>query len=286
MDLQVSLFLLFILFTAGHALYCYECVDVMGVCIKKLGMCPYNAVNCVSSTVVLEIGGISSKTKVHGCSLGCESGSMNFGIVKSSQSCCGTSFCNAREAQDPRTIVPNGKKCYYCDGYSCSNILSCSGTEDRCITATGTFEGQAAVVKGCASKAICDSKALASVHDISCCKGNLCNDDESATESVTPSFIQNATQSFFYDGDKSVTESATQSFIQSVTQSFVHSSAEIVKHNDAKSVRKSFMYNDAKSVRKSFVYIDAKSAPYNVAQRVTQSFLFLCCSLLSFNLLH
>ncbi|KAK2872329.1 hypothetical protein Q8A67_022226 [Cirrhinus molitorella] len=237
-------------------------------------VCPFSASNCVSSTVVIEIGGIRSKTKVHGCSLGCASGSMNFGMVKSSQSCCGTSFCNSRQAQDPRTIVPNGKKCYYCDGYSCSSILSCSGTEDRCITATGTFEGRAVLVKGCVSKAICDSKTLASVHDISCCKGNLCNSDESAIESATPSFIQNITQSYIYDDDESFAESATQSFIQSVTQSFVHNNAEIVKYNDAKNVRKSFMYNDA------------KSAKYNVAERVTQSFLFLCFSLLSFILLH
>ncbi len=33
--------------------------------------------------------------------------------------------------------VPNGKKCYSCDDKSCLNILSCSGSEDRCFKASG-----------------------------------------------------------------------------------------------------------------------------------------------------
>ncbi len=33
--------------------------------------------------------------------------------------------------------APNGKKCYSCDGKSCSNTVSCSGSEDRCFNATG-----------------------------------------------------------------------------------------------------------------------------------------------------
>ncbi|XP_059381481.1 fap1 adhesin-like isoform X2 [Carassius carassius] len=233
--------------------------------------------------------------KIKGCSLGCESGSMNLGILKSSYSCCSTSFCNAKYSPDPNTIVRNGKTCYYCDGLSCSNILSCSGSEDRCITATGSVEGRATVVKGCVAKSICDSKSLVNrFQDISCCKGNLCNGDESVTqsvtqsatqsfmydddESVTQSFIQSVTQSFMYDDD----ESFTQSFFQSGTQSFVYNNAENVKYNDAESA----MYSDAKSVKKSFMYDDAKSVTYNVAQTISQSFLFLCSSLLFFILLH
>lgn len=134
-----------------------------------------------------------------------------------------------------------------------------------------SVEGRATVVKGCVAKSICDSKTLANrFQDISCCKGNLCNGDESVAESITQSFIQNITQSFMYDDDESV----TQSFIQSVTQSFVYNNAENVKYSDAKSAKKSFMYDDAKSVT------------YNVAQSVSQSFLFFCTSLLFFILLN
>ncbi|XP_043090239.1 fap1 adhesin-like [Puntigrus tetrazona] len=228
-------------------------------------------------------GGFRSKNNVQGCSLGCESGSMNLGILKSTYFCCGTSFCNANDAPDPNAIVGNGKTCYYCDGDSCSNILRCSGTEDRCITATKAVGGRDTVVKGCVSKVICDSKTLAnSVEDVSCCKGNLCNGDESVPQSVTQSFIQNddesVTQSFIQNVTQSfiqnVDESVTQSFIQSVTQSFVYDSAKIVKPNDAKRA----MYSDNKSAKKSFMYNDANS--------VSQSFLFLCCSLFSFILLH
>ncbi|ROL50090.1 Retrotransposon-derived protein PEG10 [Anabarilius grahami] len=80
--------------------------------------------------------------------------------------------------------VLNGKKCYSCDGQSCSNTVSCSGTEDRCVKATATFGGQSAVVKGCVSKSICD--ATTSVSDyasISCCEGNLCNGAQSVSQS-------------------------------------------------------------------------------------------------------
>ncbi len=86
---------------------------------------------------------------------------------------------------------------------------------------SGTWSDQSTVVKGCASKAICDTAtSVGDVQDISCCEGNLCN------------------------GDKTV----TQSFIQSVTQSFVYNNAKDVEFNDAKSRKKSFMDNDADSV--------------------------------------
>ncbi|KTG43865.1 hypothetical protein cypCar_00044269 [Cyprinus carpio] len=151
MDLQISVFLLFILFTAG-----------------------------TKTNSVCDIG---AKAKLKDCAIDCPSGSMNMGFAKTSFACCNTDQCNIQDAPDP-SIVPNGKTCYSCDDKSCSNILSCSGSEDRCFKATGTLGGQSTVVKGCVSKSICDAEtSVRDVQEASCCEGNLCNSAQSITQS-------------------------------------------------------------------------------------------------------
>uniref|UniRef100_A0A672KY89 Snake toxin/toxin-like domain-containing protein n=2 Tax=Sinocyclocheilus grahami TaxID=75366 RepID=A0A672KY89_SINGR len=108
---------------------------------------------------------------------------MNVGITKNSLACCNTDQCNDQDAPEP-SDVPNGKKCYYCDGESCLNILSCSGSEERCFKGTTNVMGQSKVLKGCVSKSICDATTtVTDVQGISCCEGNLCNSAESVTQS-------------------------------------------------------------------------------------------------------
>uniref|UniRef100_A0A8C1CGB4 Snake toxin/toxin-like domain-containing protein n=1 Tax=Cyprinus carpio carpio TaxID=630221 RepID=A0A8C1CGB4_CYPCA len=125
------------------------------------------------------MGKISSQVSIKSCTVDCQNGSMNFGVVKTSYSCCDTDLCNAKDAPDLSAIVPNGKTCYSCDGHSCLNIMSCSGSEDRCIKATGQ-----SAVKGCVSKSICDATtSVNDVQSISCCSGNLCNGAQSITQS-------------------------------------------------------------------------------------------------------
>ncbi|XP_042634549.1 prostate stem cell antigen-like [Cyprinus carpio] len=111
--------------------------------------------------------------------------------------CCDTDLCNARDAPDPSVEssstnfgipndVPNGKKCFYCDLQSCSNIRDCSGSEDHCFTATTNFGSQSFAAKGCISKQACDASALLpSSQGITCCGGNLCN----SVQSITQSFL-------------------------------------------------------------------------------------------------
>ncbi|ROJ30556.1 hypothetical protein DPX16_1535 [Anabarilius grahami] len=290
MDLQISVFLLFILFTAGtktnsfynvpgykyrsfwSSRYCYECMDdLRGSCVKKAVKCPFGFSECFSSTTVIELGflGLNTDVMKKTCTVGCRSGSLNFGNVKTSTSCCGTDFCNAKDP-DPRKNTPNGNKCYYCDDQSCSNILSCSGTEDRCLTSTVSLGGPPLVVKGCISKSLCDTPTSTDIPEFSCCEGNLCNGDKHATQGVT--------QSSMYNRDKRVTQSFIQSFVheaaETVTQSSMHNGDTSVTQNFIQS----FMHKEAKS--------DTQSSVYNGAQSVTQSFLFLCSSLLSYFLLH
>ncbi|KTF79905.1 hypothetical protein cypCar_00046563 [Cyprinus carpio] len=143
MDLQISVFLLFNIFTAGHCLSCYECNNMMGSCAYQKEITCGSGTQCMSSTKVIQFY---------------------------------SSF--------------NGQKCYYCDEQSCSNILSCSGSEDRCFEATGSFGGHSMFVKGCVSKAICNATTSDPiVRDMSCCEGHLCNHPDSVARKTTQSFL-------------------------------------------------------------------------------------------------
>ncbi|XP_026052894.1 urokinase plasminogen activator surface receptor-like [Carassius auratus] len=208
MDLQISVFLLFVLFPAGHSLSCYECsrrngpMDV-SCSDQEVNTCP-TKYKCMSATVVQQVEGITTMSRVKGCSADCRSGSQNVGFLRNVIKCCDTDLCNIQYAPDPRTMVPNGKKCYYCDEKSCSNILSCSGSEDGCFTVTPknleekelskNSRGQPLVVKGCISKEICHS-TVSNVEVISCCSGNLCNGAQSVSEG---NGVQSVSQSFLF----------------------------------------------------------------------------------------
>uniref|UniRef100_A0A9J8A3V0 UPAR/Ly6 domain-containing protein n=1 Tax=Cyprinus carpio carpio TaxID=630221 RepID=A0A9J8A3V0_CYPCA len=180
MDLQISLFLLFFLFTAGHSLSCYTCTSQ--TCTQKI-QCPYGLTNCFSAEFNVYVAPFT----VRGCAPSvCSSGSINLGIGRGSSLCCNTDLCNDQKPPDPSTNALNGKKCYSCDGNTCSNTVSCSGSEDRCITATATIGVQPQVLKGCVSKSLCDAtKLIPGVESASCCEGNLCN----GVSSVTQSFL-------------------------------------------------------------------------------------------------
>ncbi|XP_048035718.1 urokinase plasminogen activator surface receptor-like isoform X2 [Megalobrama amblycephala] len=186
MDLQISVFLLFILFTAGHSLRCYGCKGLTGSCAdKEVNTCPSGFSQCMSSTVLRKDG---SKVKLRNCDPDCQSGSINIGSVQTTFSCCDTDECNLQDAPDPSSNIPNGKKCYYCDGQdgqNCTNTVSCSGTEDHCIHLIETFGGRSTVSKGCVSKAMCDTTAPGPhrVLNVTCCEGNLCNGDQSVSQS-------------------------------------------------------------------------------------------------------
>ncbi|XP_056302517.1 urokinase plasminogen activator surface receptor-like [Danio aesculapii] len=182
MDLQNSLFLLLAFVTAGHSLSCYQCKGTS--CAGQTETtCAIEASNCQSVTMVTQVGVVATKGKTKDCAAGCVTGSFNFGYYMMSSECCSSDRCNVQDTPDPSTGNPNGNTCYTCDEKSCSNVLKCSGSEDRCITAKGTVGGQSIVVKGCSSKSICDATSVSSVQQISCCSGNLCNGAKSVTQS-------------------------------------------------------------------------------------------------------
>ncbi|XP_058613807.1 urokinase plasminogen activator surface receptor-like [Onychostoma macrolepis] len=108
---------------------------------------------------------------------------MSQSLSQLSSVCCDTDQCNAQDAPDASN-VPNGKTCYSCDGKSCSNIVSCSGSEDRCFKAKVSYKELTADIKGCVSTSICNGQNLIpSVSEVLCCEGNLCNSAKSVTQS-------------------------------------------------------------------------------------------------------
>ncbi|XP_026121046.1 urokinase plasminogen activator surface receptor-like [Carassius auratus] len=250
--------------SAQDSHWCYECRGLGSYCPEKPVFCPIGFSKCMSTTTILQIGDTAIKMKQKECIEDCQDSSVNYGILKTRFSCCSTRLCNYRDAPDPRTNAPNGRTCYSCDGQSCSNTVSCSGTEDRCITATVTYRGPPMLFKGCASKYICGALKCSFIHNVSCCEGDLCNGDKRVNQAVTQGFRNNA--------DESVNQSVTQSLLQSFM------------YPGAKSVTKRLTYNDAKRVTHSIVNNHGKrvgpNVRYNNAKSVSQSFLFLCCSLL------
>ncbi|XP_051959774.1 phospholipase A2 inhibitor and Ly6/PLAUR domain-containing protein-like [Xyrauchen texanus] len=185
MDLQVSFVLLFILFTGGYSLNCKTCIpDLTGTCIEQTETCFSGFSECISSKV--KITGVSTvDIKLKTCALPsyCQIGNMNLGDIKISSICCNTDNCNNKDAPDPSS-TPNGKQCYSCNGPNCSNVLKCSGNEDYCVKATGSFPSVSATVKGCVSKSFCDAAtSIPNLVDVKCCQGNLCNSAKSFTQS-------------------------------------------------------------------------------------------------------
>ncbi|XP_068072278.1 urokinase plasminogen activator surface receptor-like [Danio rerio] len=189
MDLQISVFLLFVLFTTGESIDCYECASVTDSCAdQKVRTCP-ESYSCFSSTSRTELGGVLNitKTKVKGCilSYGCLPGYTNFNSLNVSFVCCDTNLCNAKDVSEPavnsNSLIPNAMQCYTCYGQNCSTtIMSCSGNEDHCITVTDNVGGLPFTTQGCASKAVCDT-ALSYRGRSICCSGNLCNGAKSET---------------------------------------------------------------------------------------------------------
>ncbi|XP_018937068.1 lymphocyte antigen 6B [Cyprinus carpio] len=98
MDLQISVFLLFILFTAGHSLICYECVDLMGSCANQNATtCPIGSTSCMSITTVTEVGPIKLTSTTKLCTPLCEPGTQQLPTGSITTQCCNTDLCNAAD---------------------------------------------------------------------------------------------------------------------------------------------------------------------------------------------
>uniref|UniRef100_A0A8C1S8A0 Uncharacterized protein n=1 Tax=Cyprinus carpio TaxID=7962 RepID=A0A8C1S8A0_CYPCA len=178
-----------------------ECMSLTGSCAdQKVKTCPSGSYISMSLTTVTQVSKcniiyrylcISTKVKLKYCAGDCQSGSINIGIAITLSVCCDADLCNSQDAPG----ILNGAEClfircykeylrYSCDGQSFSNILSCSGSEEHCISKEG--DQTLMVLKDCVSKSMCNTKtSVRDVQSVSCCEGNLCN----GVQSITQSFL-------------------------------------------------------------------------------------------------
>ncbi|XP_041843530.1 urokinase plasminogen activator surface receptor-like [Melanotaenia boesemani] len=173
-------------------LTCYECVPgLSGSCTETTKQCPTGDYQC-GAIRVLTYAGISqiSDYQAKKCTLAqeCITGSVNYGVVKTmlTSKCCNSDRCNSQPVPDASQSTPNGKKCFTCEGETCTKTVNCEGTEDHCIKTTVAVGGNKLTVKGCVSKTICTAASNPQLAayvgaEVSCCQGNLCNSASSAS---------------------------------------------------------------------------------------------------------
>ncbi|KAL7393326.1 hypothetical protein ABVT39_009427 [Epinephelus coioides] len=185
----LTLILGIVLLPKAYCLKCYECIPgASGTCTDTTKECPSQ---CGAARVISYAGGskladINSKD----CAVAeeCVEASMNFGITKTviTSKCCTSELCNTQPAPEPIKSNPNGKKCFTCDGQSCTATLNCDGNEDYCISSKVSEGNEKVTVKGCASKLVCSNTASAQISgaiggQVSCCQGNFCNSASSTS---------------------------------------------------------------------------------------------------------
>ncbi|XP_073341551.1 uncharacterized protein [Pagrus major] len=181
-----------VLLPKAQTLKCYECVPgSAGTCTDTQKECPSAGFQCGAMSVTSYAGGakvVDMHTKSCALPDQCIEGSLNFGIAKTviATKCCNSELCNTKPATEPGKSNPNGMKCFFCNGNTCTGTLNCEGTEDRCISATVAVGGQSSTLKGCASKLMCSGAETAQIQglvggEISCCQGNYCNSASSTS---------------------------------------------------------------------------------------------------------
>ncbi|KAI3360908.1 hypothetical protein L3Q82_013120 [Scortum barcoo] len=151
--------------------------------IKTMGPI-YKGSSCVAGGAKL------AEIDMKSCALAaeCVEGSVNFGISKTilTSKCCNSELCNSQPAPAPSKSSPNGRKCFQCDGQTCTGTLNCEGDEDHCISSTVNTGNQKITMKGCASKLLCSTGANNQISaaigaEFSCCQGDYCNSASSTS---------------------------------------------------------------------------------------------------------
>ncbi|XP_076874806.1 uncharacterized protein LOC143525119 isoform X3 [Brachyhypopomus gauderio] len=191
MGLQLTLILTCLFCYKAFALTCsqHTLEQSPGICTQTVGGCAGIRVTLTTEGAGAPPMDLELKSCVAPAE--CVNGSLNLGLVKIVTNCCNTDLCNNQTVAGQPEQPPNGKRCYTCDGHTCSGNITCQGDENQCISASVPAGGNNMPMKGCATKSMCDG--IASLQQkfgimiMSCCVGNLCNPDPSPSPKPNPS---------------------------------------------------------------------------------------------------
>ncbi|XP_026066018.1 lymphocyte antigen 6B-like [Carassius auratus] len=105
MDLQISVFLLSLLFTAGQTLSCYKCT--LTCADPNVETCPSGSNRCSILTTVSGSGFLQVTTKTKECvpEAYCKPGTHQGFIGTASIQCCDTDLCNAADGVYKRSFL-------------------------------------------------------------------------------------------------------------------------------------------------------------------------------------
>ncbi|KAF4078463.1 hypothetical protein AMELA_G00199490 [Ameiurus melas] len=97
--------------------------------------------------------------------------------------------------------------CYTCNPADCVKYTTetCASGYDSCLSASATFLGKSFTMKTCATKQLCETAQSAqsllpgaTIGNVKCCQGNLCNGAESFTLSFLLMFVPLLSSVLFY----------------------------------------------------------------------------------------
>ncbi|TRY94766.1 hypothetical protein DNTS_021635 [Danionella cerebrum] len=172
------------------SLSCYQCIPETSIkCTETTVECPAGQCGTMKTTSYLGNNTLADII-MKNCSVSqqCVTASVNFGLTRIiiNNECCSTRLCNNRTEPVPPKRIPNGNKCYTCNGQDCSSTLPCSDEEDHL-----NFEGEIIAMRGCATRSFCRGDLSSQISQtnteavgLSCCKGHLCN--QARSPSSTP----------------------------------------------------------------------------------------------------
>ncbi|XP_044847039.1 phospholipase A2 inhibitor and Ly6/PLAUR domain-containing protein-like [Mauremys mutica] len=178
MEASLAACILAALLATGACLQCEVCEGQGTGCTGTMRPCPTGQDSCAIAVTVTTMAGVNSRSIHKGCVMSshCSTGpvSMNFGqgmTTRTSVACCVGDACRTTTvAVPPANTEPNGRRCPAC--YSLSSeqcreeTINCTGSETRCLDATGTItpgrNPVQMVMKGCVSQSICDQLQVGS----------------------------------------------------------------------------------------------------------------------------